>query len=200
MRHLKFRLDQKAKAQAGGPRAFSTAGLLDESWFARVGWSGNGRGNKAEYDYLVFDDKTFYAILATSKQGFGGVYKPGSRKYKLMAYKADSDQDKKGKKKRKRGKKQAFKWSKRVGLRIVAMLAAGDKLFAAGTPDTVAKDDPWASYEGRAGGVLHVYAAADGTKLADIKLASPPVYDGMSACAGRLYISTQDGKILCLGK
>jgi hypothetical protein len=30
-------------------------------------------------------------------------------------------------------------------------------------------------------------------------LDSPPVFDGMIAAAGRLYIITEDGQILCLG-
>jgi hypothetical protein len=47
--------------------------------------------------------------------------------------------------------------------------------------------------------VLWAVSAADGNQLAEIKLESPPVFDGMIAANERLYISTTDGKVVCLG-
>ena len=38
----------------------------------------------------------------------------------------------------------------------------------------------------------------DGSKLSEMDLSSPPVFDGMIAAAGRLYLATVDGEILCL--
>jgi len=35
--------------------------------------------------------------------------------------------------------------------------------------------------------------------LAEHKLSSPPVFDGMAAAAGRLYVCTMDGAVYCLG-
>ena len=32
------------------------------------------------------------------------------------------------------------------------------------------------------------------------KLDSPPVWDGMAVAAGRLYISTRNGEIVCMGE
>ena len=40
---------------------------------------------------------------------------------------------------------------------------------------------------------------ADGRKLAEHRLASAPVYDGMAAARGRLYLSTADGRVVCFG-
>ena len=40
----------------------------------------------------------------------------------------------------------------------------------------------------------------DGKTLATHKLASLPVFDGMAAAGGRLYVSTTDGRLRCLGK
>jgi len=83
---------------------------------------------------------------------------------------------------------------------------AGGTLFASGTPDTAggggaggAVDDYWSAVEGAKGGELWAVSAADGKKLESLKLESPPVYDGMSAALGRLYISTADGKLRCFG-
>lgn len=62
-----------------------------------------------------------------------------------------------------------------------AMLVAGDNLFTAA-----------------ANGSLTVNATADGRKVAEQKL-EPVCWDGMAASGGRLFVSTQSGKVLCLG-
>ena len=72
-------------------------------------------------------------------------------------------------------------------------------LFAAGSPDVVDPDDAGAAWEGRKGGVLWAFAGADGTKLAESKLDSPPVFDGLIAANGRLYMAARNGTVLCLG-
>ena len=79
------------------------------------------------------------------------------------------------------------------------MKTAG-KLIVAGPPDVVDADDPMASFEGRKGAVLRVYSAADGKKLAETTLRSPPVFDGLIAASGRLFMSTTDGHVVCLGE
>ncbi len=79
-------------------------------------------------------------------------------------------------------------------------LAAGKTLFVAGPLDKTDEKDPWATFEGRAGGVLCVLQADTGKKLAEHKLSAPPVWNGMAAANGRLYISTRDGRLICLGK
>ena len=85
-----------------------------------------------------------------------------------------------------------------IPLRIRAMVLAGDRLFAAGTPDVVDPEDPLAAFEGRAGARLRVVSTSDGSKLAEHKLRRPPAFDGMIAAHGRLYIATQDGHLLCM--
>jgi hypothetical protein len=72
-------------------------------------------------------------------------------------------------------------------------------LFVAGPPDVLEPSDPLAAFEGRKGGVLRAYAAADGTRLSQCKLDAPPVFDGLIAADGRLFLSTTDGKVVCLG-
>ena len=49
-------------------------------------------------------------------------------------------------------------------------------------------------------GVAIFGSAAGGNKLSEVKLDAPPVWDGMAATTGRLFISTMDGKVVCLGK
>ena len=42
-------------------------------------------------------------------------------------------------------------------------------------------------------------SASDGTELAQHDLDSQPIFDGMAAANGRLYISTRDGKVVSVG-
>ncbi|MBC8872434.1 MAG: PQQ-binding-like beta-propeller repeat protein [Planctomycetes bacterium] len=91
------------------------------------------------------------------------------------------------------------KWQKMVPLRIRAMVLAGDHLFAAGTPDVLDPDDPVAAFEGRKGARLQVFSTKDGSSLDSHQLSSLPAFDGLSAAAGRLYLATRDGKVICFG-
>ncbi len=59
-------------------------------------------------------------------------------------------------------------------------------------------NDPHGAWEGRKGGLLAVYSASGGTPIAEIKLPAPPVWDGMAAARGRLFISTMGGDIICM--
>ena len=56
------------------------------------------------------------------------------------------------------------------------------------------------AYEGRMGGVLWAASAETGKKVAEVKLDAAPVWDSLVVAAGRLYIATGDGTILCYGK
>jgi len=94
------------------------------------------------------------------------------------------------------------------------MVLADKILFLAGPPDVFAdqKTDPFIrrgklvpakagkAFEGKKAAALYAFSSEDGKKLAEYKLESPPVFDGMIAANGRLYISTRDGRLVCMGK
>jgi len=90
-------------------------------------------------------------------------------------------------------------WTLWLPIRVRAMVKAGDVLFAAGPPDELERDDPYAAFEGRRGARLAAVSAQDGTKLAEHPLDAPPVFDGLIAASGRLYVSQEDGSLVCLG-
>lgn len=89
-------------------------------------------------------------------------------------------------------------WIHDLPVRTRAILKSGEHLFLAVMPAEIPQDDPHAAYEGRLGGMVWVVAAQDGGKVAEYKLDSPAVWDGMAAADGRLYISTQDGNVTCM--
>ncbi|NIP28467.1 MAG: hypothetical protein GWO10_31595 [candidate division Zixibacteria bacterium] len=98
------------------------------------------------------------------------------------------------------------KWQSMVPLRIRAMVlaqsassgTATNVLFAAGLPDVIDPRDRLASFEGRKGSLLNVYSARDGSLLKSTQLTSSPAFDGMIAANGRIYMATNDGKLICM--
>jgi len=57
-----------------------------------------------------------------------------------------------------------------------------------------------AALGGSKGGLLLVVSASDGKKVAEYKLESIPVWDGMAAANNRLYLATENGKIWCFAE
>ncbi len=48
-------------------------------------------------------------------------------------------------------------------------------------------------------GRIRFYSADNGENLGEVQLDHAPRWDGMAAAGGRLYVSTEDGKVICLG-
>ncbi len=82
------------------------------------------------------------------------------------------------------------------------MLVAGEgeekRLFVVGAKgDWVVSQD---AYEGEEGSVLRVLSVADGSTITEQPLPHLPVFDGLSATSGRLFVSLANGRVLCLGE
>jgi outer membrane protein assembly factor BamB len=155
---------------------------------------------------VVFNDKwTFGAQQFTQHHGLSPGFVAGGDGYLLVADHSDNEPVLKHEHRYVDQQGPGFTrrsdpiWKQFVPLRIRAMALAGDTLFLAGPPDIVPEHDPLAAFEGRKGASLWVVSTTDGRKLAEHKLDSPPVFDGMAAAAGRLYLCTDDGKLLCFG-
>jgi outer membrane protein assembly factor BamB len=228
-------------AQDVGLHLFSTAGLLDGSWYNRTfwmyakRWPGFQLANQASKtgQLLVVDDEKTYAVRAFYRRNVHSpMFFPGRQGYLLFADLNTNEPQivgEKGSRKpvawlpqsdysRARGNQmralgsEAFGLDKMIGytraeppvwkrwlpVRIRAMVKAGDTVFVAGPPDVFDEDDPYAAFEGRAGGRLVAVSAADGAKRSEMRLKHPPVFDGMIAAAGRLVVCLHDGSVVCL--
>jgi hypothetical protein len=75
------------------------------------------------------------------------------------------------------------------------MVLAGDTLFVAGPLGETHVS--LAAFRGKEGIRLRALATADGKKLAELEIDAIPVFDGMAAAGGKIYLATKDGKLTC---
>jgi len=96
-----------------------------------------------------------------------------------------------------------YEWSNHdPAVYVNAMVLAGDCLFAAG-PKAIRNEataEALARWRGEGGGILDCYLRQDGRLTQTRNLAAPPVFDGMAAAYGRLYLCLSDGSVTCLSK
>jgi outer membrane protein assembly factor BamB len=94
-----------------------------------------------------------------------------------------------------------------------AIVVTDDLLFVAGPPDLLDEEaavrrrydgdvqkqlvEQDAALSGARGGLLWALSKDDGTRRKQVRLDAMPVWDGMAAADGRLYLSLADGSIRC---
>jgi len=195
MRHKRL-FDDDDDTPGWGTRLGATAGMLDDSWFNRTYWLLDG---KVLGETAVHDDTTAYAVRGYSNRGHGGFINVGAGEYELVA----TDRSVPSPKGKKKGKGKPApsdeRWSRRVDMRVRAMVVAGKTLICAGTPDILDKQDAWAAYEGKRGGILMALSVEDGRALAKMRLEGAPVKDGIAVADGCVFVTTADGRVYCFG-
>lgn len=215
MRDLMFD-DQCTQQPSAQRHLFSPTGFLDDSWWHRgywlfgdsfsSGWGGWHRmGNQVPAGRLmVFDDTTIYGFGRNFiPSGNAGQWRKGEFYRLFAAAKEPKPLEKKpaqpNNKRRNRAPKSRvdYKWSNRIEPEVRAMVLAGDLLFVAGPHGETHKKQ--AAFEGDEGISLQAVSTSDGSILAQYQLDSLPVFDGMAAARGQLYLSTKDGRVLCFG-
>ncbi|MEZ5384182.1 MAG: PQQ-binding-like beta-propeller repeat protein [Prosthecobacter sp.] len=221
MRHRTF--DKESLSQrAPAPHLYSPTGYLDDNWWHRTYWvygedtkSGYGgwwqSGNKlpAGRILVVGDDavygfgRNFYAgqnsaqfsrgekyVLSASEKRAGAEpdFTPAMKDHKEGTY-LKTDWTKL--------RTTPVKWSDEIPFSVRAMVLAGDTLFAAGPyGDAIRSDD---AFTGKRGVRLAAAATKDGKLLASYAIDAMPVFDGLVAANGRLYLAMQDGSVACYG-
>ena len=105
-----------------------------------------------------------------------------------------------------------YQWTSEVPLLATSLAVTRDAVFLAGPPDVfkaagktgqqalVLKDaeKALAAWQGAGGGVLYSARRSDGKKLSQLKLPSPPVFDGFAVAGGKLYLSLKNGSVVQL--
>jgi outer membrane protein assembly factor BamB len=220
--------EQGAVQKGEGMHLFSPTGFLDGTWWHRSywvygrsfaegagGWPQAGK-NAPAGRIMVFDDTSVYGYGRTPR-----YYQWRTpMEYHLFAASKDPEivrkpigpKDKKGRQRRLQHPR--YDWSHAVPLQARAMVLAADTLFLAGPPDVVDEEEAFARFGdaaidkklaqqdaalwGEQGALLWAVSTGDGKKLAELRLDTLPVFDGMAAAGGRLFLATTDGRVLCL--
>lgn len=206
MRGTRFDKDLKLTRRPG--LLIATTGLLEDSWFHRQGWS--ARGSKGQL--IAFDGERNYSVhnpYTGLKRRRRGKYKEfnqvGHFHQKFTRYREDFFPLGTTITAKTKGKKGDPDWAKDEKLQPRAMVLAGNKLLVAGwldealvielksgRPKDPTNPDPHES-------VLRVYSVADGKRLTERKLEGEPVFDGLAAAYGNVFLSLKNGTLLCMG-
>lgn len=93
----------------------------------------------------------------------------------------------------------AKSWRHELPIQIRGMVLAGDQLITAAVTDKVTTGG-FDDNVGEEQALLQVWDRMDGRKLGETKLPMPPIFDGLIAAKDRVYVSAQDGSIICLGQ
>jgi hypothetical protein len=110
----------------------------------------------------------------------------------------------------------AYQWTQQLPIHVRGLVLADRTLFVAGPPDVVDEEDSLrtfadpatqeklaqqeAALAGQQGSLLLAVSAADGQKLTEFRFDSLPVFDGLAAAGGKLYLATTDGRVVCFSK
>ncbi|MBI1371318.1 MAG: PQQ-binding-like beta-propeller repeat protein [Phycisphaera sp.] len=192
---------------SGGPADASTAKLLVNCTFDD-GKATDSSGNKN-------DGKVSGAEPQPGKVGqamrFGDAPQPGAKPAPKPKAKAANAKAK--------GKAQpkynvTHSWNQDVPLYATAMTVAADTLLVAGPEDSVNESEAFARYReqeikdklaqldaalrGEHGAKLLSVDTATGKTRGEFKLDTLPVWDGMAAAHGKVYVALKDGSIVCL--
>ena len=190
LHHLAFDPNGKLVRKAP-PHLFSPTGFLDDTWFHRSWWqvasAAKAGGQTADLGgidgpasgrLIVFNESSLY--------GFGGPL--------YAAHRKPPPQDA-------APRRRAWaRWRQRPPMWVRAMVLASETLFVAGVPDplTAPPDRRASVFAGKQGALLMALSAATGGKLAEVNLEAAPVFDGLIAANGRLYLATTAGQVICL--
>jgi len=208
-----YNFDEQASQQYGeGVHLFCPTGFLDGTWFHRGYWvfgrsfAGGAGGYYRAGRYapagriLVFDESRIYGY------GRQPQYFKWTTPLEYHLFAAEKYPS---------SKSIQYHWTDdSLPMFVRAMVLADKTLFIAGPPDIVDEEQAFdnsaeaniisklkeqdAALEGQNGALLWAVSTSTSKKLAEYNLESLPVWDGMAAANGRLYLSMKNGKVQCL--
>ena len=216
LRQLRF--DAALKPQPKAPHLMSTSRLITDGEVHRSHWFlGTGDFSRIPVAYswivyaptrwpwrlsvphgllLTFDAKTVWGVRRAKARGGMGYLLFAEDNRSAVEAQAPPLPDFR---KTDRAKPVRFRWSAPLDLRPRAMIRAGESLLLSGWSGVGDASDPAGAFEGRAPAVLRRVSTADGTTQAERPLPAAPVWDGLATAGGRVYVTTVDGRVLCLG-
>ena len=175
LRDLTFN-KQGAEVPVRKPHLFTLTDFLDDTWAHRSYWIfgtepsiSTGCSGRAR--------NLLYGRLLTFNDdtvyGYGRASVHWSNEfedgpYRMFARRRDADKP---------------EWSKPVPVHVRAMILAGDVIFAAGSGSTP---------------LLLAISTSDGSELARYPIPAAPLFNGMAAAGGELFVTLENGQVLCM--
>ncbi|MBD3318273.1 MAG: PQQ-binding-like beta-propeller repeat protein [Chitinivibrionales bacterium] len=111
----------------------------------------------------------------------------------------------------------SYLWTKEnTGIHVDAMIVAGSRMYIAGVQDVVDEQATYTNMDspgvqdqfvtqeehllGEHAGEFRVIKTSDGSKVTTLSLPAKPVFDGMAAAYGNVFLALDDGSVQCLGE
>jgi hypothetical protein len=95
--------------------------------------------------------------------------------------------------------RKSYLWSREAPLIARAFVLADRTLYAAGAPIPAGKKNPLELLgQGHPGILMAISTESPGETVAEYQLQSQPVFDGLAAAEGRLFMSLQNGQLVCM--
>jgi hypothetical protein len=174
--------------EQGAPHLLTVSDFLDATWPHRSDWifgthtslatGCSSREKKLRYGRLLaFSPSTLYGYGRKTVH-WSNQLQDGP--YRIFAVSRSSG---------------SLLWEKGVPVEVRAMVVTDKTLFVAGPPATLLTS--WQPPDEDKGAMLLAFSTSDGAEQGRCQLDSPPILDGMAAAAGRLYLTTTTGKVIC---
>ena len=179
--------------------------FFNDQWFHRTWWT---YGKTSGY-MLAFDKEAAYSVM---NPGTGNhmLYVPQGGDLSVIPDRNKLSEEETGIKhmvtvqsgltlsKTSNNKTHAWKTSS-FPIGPFSMVVTDEKLLVAGFRDEIERGDRWANIEGRKNASLWILSKQDGSKLNEFPLETLPVWNGMAAANGSIFISLKNGKLIRLG-
>jgi hypothetical protein len=176
-----------------------------------------GFGYKPEFfvESLVYDFQLYAAEMAGDKRSMEKIVHPPQDFSITVRYLADWKL-RQGLPKDEQTAVQ-YKWKvEDPPLQARGLIVAGKTIFVAGPPDILSEEETFftlddedvrkkleeqeAILKGKDGSIMWAVDAKTGIKLSEYRLDSLPVWDGMAAANGSIFLSTIDGEVICYSR
>jgi outer membrane protein assembly factor BamB len=205
MRMMRFDT-QLNKLEGSNNHLFAISSLVDDTWFYRTIWfyeDHTDRMSQFERAKTYYGNGGTNPINRADQGNFTGVAGQMLAFTENRAYGIRARYDNNGQNAQTRGCRIYRKdnmtnriWVKHSDIQYRAIVLADQALYLAGWDDVDLSDDPFAPIEGRNGGKLVEISTEDGSQIVSYDLEAPPVFDGMIAANGKIYVVLMNGKIL----
>lgn len=214
MRHTKFSYDDFGDVRKVGDHLWSPTGFLDDAWLHRTYWLYGphfGRSLTLQTPrmpvpagrLLCVDEKSGIVFgLGRNKYEWGvrpDRWLSGEKHYQVHATPIAPPTDAENEPNVRRGTSlpRTPLWSVRAEIEARAMAVTGDYVLIAGPKGKTVFSET--ALRGGDGVFLQVLDRTNGTVVQEIPLDAVPTFDGLIAALGNVYVSLQDGCIICLG-